>query len=102
VVDHDQPQGEGDKPKYEEYPTDIPCEWDHEEADTQEWDEAYDNKTQTKYHVNMILVGNEYHQRKCVFIAKHAKSDVSSVSKQEPKYDHQLRKRTQDDQSDCQ
>jgi hypothetical protein len=74
VVNHDQPQGEGN--------------------------EAYDNKTQTKYHVNMILVGDEYHQRKHVFMAKHAKSDMPSASKQEPMYDHRLRRKTQDSQPD--
>jgi hypothetical protein len=26
VVDHNQPQGEGNKPNYKEYLTDIPCE----------------------------------------------------------------------------
>jgi hypothetical protein len=33
---------------------DIPCEWDGDEADIQEWDDDYDNKTQTEYHINMI------------------------------------------------
>jgi hypothetical protein len=36
MVDHNQPQGEGDEPEYEEYLTDIPCEWDSEKADAQE------------------------------------------------------------------
>jgi hypothetical protein len=65
---------------------DIPCKWDSEEADAQEWDEAYDNETQTEYHVNMILITNEYHKRKYVFIAKHPKSDAPSTLKQEPMY----------------
>jgi hypothetical protein len=83
VVDHDQPQGEGNDLEYEEYPTDIPRDWENEEVDIQEWDEAYDNETQTEYRVNMILIGDEYHQRKHVFMAKHAKGDMPSMSKQE-------------------
>jgi hypothetical protein len=102
VVDHNQPQGEGKDMEYEECPMDIPCEWENEEADAQEWDEVYDNKTQIEYCVNMILVGDEYHQRKCMFIAKHAKSNVLSMSKQELMYDHRLRKKTQDSQLDYQ
>jgi hypothetical protein len=102
VVDHDQPQGEGDEPKYEEYPMEILCKWNSEEMDAQEWEEAYDNETQTKYCVNMILVSNKYYQRKCMFIAKHAKSNVFSMTKKEPMYDHRLRKRTQDGQPDHQ
>jgi hypothetical protein len=102
VVDHDQPQGEGNDMEYKEYPSDIPCEWENEEADTQEWDEAYDDETQTEYRVNMILVTDEYHQRKCMFMAKHARSDMPSVSKQEPMYDHWLREKTQDGQPDRQ
>jgi hypothetical protein len=43
----------------------------------------------------MILIGNEYHKRKQVFIAKHMKSGVPSASKQELMYDHWLRKRIQ-------
>jgi hypothetical protein len=46
--------------EYEEYPSDIPCEWENEEADAQEWDEAYDDETQTEYCINMILVGDEF------------------------------------------
>jgi hypothetical protein len=62
VIDRDQPQGEGEEPEYEEYATDIPREWDGEEADIQEWDDKYDNETQTEYRANMILVGDEYHK----------------------------------------
>jgi hypothetical protein len=102
VVDHDQPQGEGNDMEYEEYPLDIPREWENEEADAQEWDEAYDNKTQTEYCINMILVGDKYYQRKRVFMAKHAKSNAPSASKQELMYDHQLRRKTQDGQLDRQ
>jgi hypothetical protein len=32
VIDQDQPQGEDDKPEYEEYPMDIPQEWDEEDV----------------------------------------------------------------------
>jgi hypothetical protein len=102
MIDQDQPQGEGDEPKYKEYPMDIHHEWDIKEADAQEWDKAYDNETQTKYHVSMILIGNEYYNRKHMFTAKHVKSNMLSTLKQELMYDHQLRKRTQDSQSDCQ
>jgi hypothetical protein len=102
VVDRDQPQGEGNDVEYEEYPSDIPHEWENEEADAQEWDEAYDNETQTEYRVNMILISDEYHQRKRVFMAKHAKSDMPSTLKQEPMYDHWLRRKTQDGQPDRQ
>jgi hypothetical protein len=70
MIDQDQPQGEGDKPEYEEYPMDIPCRWDNEDAEAQERDEAYDNGTQTKYCANMILIGDEYYNRKHVFMAK--------------------------------
>jgi hypothetical protein len=94
VVDHDQPQGEGNDGEYEEYLMDIPREWENEEADTQEWDKVYDNETQTEYCVNMILIGDEYHQRKHVFMAKHTKSDACSMSKQESMYDHWLRRKT--------
>jgi hypothetical protein len=61
MIDWDQPQGEGDEPKYEEYPMDIPWEWDGEEANIQEWDNEYDDETQTEYRENMILIGDEYH-----------------------------------------
>jgi hypothetical protein len=37
-----------------------------------------------------------------MFTAKHAKNDMPSASKQEPMYDHRLRKRTQDGQPNCQ
>jgi hypothetical protein len=60
VVD---PQGERNEPDYQEYPTDIPCEWDTEEVDIPEWDDEFDNDTQTECQVNMILIGNEYHKR---------------------------------------
>jgi hypothetical protein len=70
VIDWDQPQGESDDPKYEEYATDIPRQWDGEEANVQEWDDEYDEETQT-----------EYHNQKCMFTAKHAKNNVLGVSK---------------------
>jgi hypothetical protein len=82
MIDQDQPQGEGDKPEYKEYPTDIPQEWDGEEANVQEWNDNYDNETQTEYHANMILIFDEYHNRKHMFTAKYAKNDVLSASKQ--------------------
>jgi hypothetical protein len=74
---------------------DIPREWDGEEADVQEWDDEYDDKTQTEYHTNMILIGDEYHNRK-------SKKDVPSMLKQEPMYAHWLRKKMQDGQPNCQ
>jgi hypothetical protein len=42
----------------------------------------------------MILVGDEYLNRKYVFMAKHAKNDAPRVLKQEPIYNHWLRKKT--------
>ena len=99
MVGQGQPQGEGGEPVYEEYPTDIPQEWDEEEADAPEWDEDFENDTQTEYRVDMILVGDEYSQRKCVFMARHTK-DAPGASKEEPMYDHWLRKRMQDGQPD--
>jgi hypothetical protein len=99
VADRDQPQGEGGEPAYEEYPTDIPHKWDAEEADIPEWDEEFDHDTQTEYRANMILVGDEYQERKCVFMTKHA-SKAQGASKQEPMYDHRLRKKMPDGQPD--
>jgi hypothetical protein len=61
VIDWDQPQGEGNKPKYEKYPMDIPQEWDGEEANIQEWDDKYNDEIQTEYCINMILISDEYH-----------------------------------------
>jgi hypothetical protein len=75
-------QGEGDKPNYKEYLMDIPHEWDIEEADVPEWDNDFDNDTQTEYQVNMILIGNEYHGRKCMFMAKYT-NNAPSALKQE-------------------
>jgi hypothetical protein len=49
VVDRDQPQGEGEEPRYQEYPSDIPHKWDTEEAGIPEWDNDFDNDTQTEY-----------------------------------------------------
>jgi hypothetical protein len=71
---------------------DIPHEWESEDAEAQKWDEGYNNKTQTEYCANMILVSNEYHNRK----------HVNSASKQELMYDHQLRKKTLSGQPDHQ
>jgi hypothetical protein len=31
---------------------DIPHEWDTEEVDIPEWDDEFDNNTQTEYQVN--------------------------------------------------
>jgi hypothetical protein len=83
MIDQDQPQGEGGEPEYEEYLMDIPHELDSKDADAQQWDEAYNNKTQTKYY-----------NRKCMLMAKHMKNDALSALKQELMYDHQLRKKT--------
>jgi hypothetical protein len=80
VVDRDQPQGEGDEPRYQEYPSDIPHGWDTEEADVPAWDDNFNNDTHTEYRVNMILVGNEYHERRHMFMAKHA-DNMQSVSR---------------------
>jgi hypothetical protein len=49
VVDWDRPQGEGKEPKYQEYPSDIPHEWDMEEVGIPEWDDDFDNDTWTEY-----------------------------------------------------
>jgi hypothetical protein len=46
----------------------------------------------------MILIKDKYHNQKCMFTVKHAKNDLPSTSKQEPMYDHQLRKKRQDSQ----
>jgi hypothetical protein len=91
MIDQDQPQREGGELEYKEYLTDIPDKLDSEDTDAQEWDEAHDNKTQTKYH-----------NRKCMFMAKHMNNDVLSASKQELMYDYQLRKKTLSGQPDCQ
>jgi hypothetical protein len=50
----------------------------------------------------MIPVKDEYHNRKHMFMVKHAKNDAPSTSKQELIYDHWLRKKTQDGQPDHQ
>jgi hypothetical protein len=84
MVNYDQSQGERNKPDYQEYLMDIPCEWDTEEVDFPEWDNEFDNDTQTEYQVNIILIGNEYHERKHVFIAKHA-NNAPSTSNPEAK-----------------
>jgi hypothetical protein len=59
----------------------------------QEWDDDYKDETQTEYCINMILIGDEYHSQKHMFMAKHANKDAPSTSKQELMYDHQLRKK---------
>jgi hypothetical protein len=82
VVDRDWPQGEGEEPRYQEYPSDIPHEWDTEEASVLEWDDDFDNDTWTEYRINMILIGNKYYKRRHVFIDKHA-NDTPSVLGQE-------------------
>jgi hypothetical protein len=101
VIDVDQPQGEGE-PEYEEYPTDMPREWDSEEDVVQQWDDDYDNETQTEYRASMILVDDEYENRKRVFVTKHANSNAQDALKQEPMYDHRLRKKTQGGQPERQ
>jgi hypothetical protein len=82
VVDQDQPQGEEKEPRYQEYLSDIPQEWDTEETDVPEWDNDFDNDTRTEYQVNMILIGKEYHERKQIFMAKHV-NDMPSILRQE-------------------
>jgi hypothetical protein len=47
----------------------------------------------------MILIDNKYHERKCIFIAKHA-NNAPSASKQELMYDHWLRKKMLGSQPD--
>jgi hypothetical protein len=42
-----------------------------EEVGIPEWDNNFDNNTRTEYRINMILIGDEYHERRCVFMAKH-------------------------------
>jgi hypothetical protein len=70
VVNWDQPQGEGEEPRYQEYPSDIPHEWDMEEAGIPEWDDDFDNDTRM-----------EYHKRRCVFMAKHANDTLAYQDK---------------------
>jgi hypothetical protein len=53
-----------------------------EEAGIPEWDYDFDNDTWTEYRINMILISDEYHERRCVFMAKHA-NDMPSISGQE-------------------
>jgi hypothetical protein len=66
VVNWDRPQGEGEEPRYQEYLSDIPHEWDTEEAGIPEWDDDFDNDTRMEYRTNMILISNEYHKRRHV------------------------------------
>jgi hypothetical protein len=50
----------------------------------------------------MILVRDKYHSQKHVFMAKNVNNNASSASKQEPMYNHRLRKKMQGGQPDHQ
>ena len=95
VVDQPPMEEDSNEPSYEEYPTDMPEEWETQSS-AQHWDEEAEHESQMEYHASMILNNEqELSPVRRVYMTKYVHAppedlDIVNMSKEQPTYDHRL------------